>query len=595
MTTKMGKSGAITSTILGVILVGAILVLVNVISAGVFIRADLTEGKEFTISDATKEMLGELRDLVTITVYMSEDLPSQLSTLRRQISDMLDEYRNYGRGQVQIDFVDPAKDPQTEQKMRTLGIPQITAQILEKDQFQSVNIYLGIVVSYLDNQEVLPVVQDTYTLEYDLTAAILKVSRDRDYVVGVLTGPVEHEVNSDLTQMKELLDKQFTVRTVNLQEGQMEVADDIDLLIIAGPNSVSDGAKYRIDQYIMRGGRAIFMVDAIKLAEEGALQAVPVRSGVEDLLAHYGVRVQNSLALDRMNATASFSSGFIRYTLPYPYWLRAVPDLLNSVSPITNRLESLVLPWTAPLEIDMPIAEGDPITKIRELEEQQREAQKEMADRLGIDLPEEDSTAVADEEAPGEVADPGATRTATVLARTSPQCWTASGYYDLNPQQRFSPTGSDMTSRITAVAVSGRFGSFYQDRAVPSLSSQNADGEETLTPVTDDTPIPESPDTRVVVIGNAHFATDSFLAQFPANSVFLLNTIDWMTLGDRLISIRSRGATDRPLKVISDTAKSTVKVVGILGTPLLVIAFGLLRFGLRRKASAAREAQARMA
>ncbi len=600
MAGRIGKGGTMANTIVGILLVAVILVLVNVISAGTFTRLDLTEGKEFTISGATKDVLRDLNDLVTITVYMSERLPTQLSTLRRQISDILDEYRSFGRGRVQIDFVDPSGDPQLEQKMRSLGIPQIVAQTLERDQFQSVNIYLGMLVSFLDRQEVIPVVQDTYTLEYDLTAAIIKVGREKDYVVGVLSGPTEHDLNKHLGGLKEHLQKRFRVRSVDLRNGAAEVPAEVNLLIVAGPSRVPDRVEYQIDQYLMRGGRILFLVDAIRLPEEGGLQAIPVNSGIEDLLAHYGVRVQKALALDRLNATASFSSGYVRYTLPYPYWVKSVPDLLNAQHPITNRLESLVLPWVAPLEVDLTIGEGDPIEKIREIQKAEKEARREMADKLGVQLPEEqsggdeDSAAVSPETSTEQ---PEATLIASVLARTSPQAWTASGHYDLNPQQRFNPAGQKTSSIITAVTLSGRFESFYTDREVPALASADKaekGGEETIEAVAEETPITESPETQVLVVGNAQFATDSFLAQFPANSVFLQNAIDWMTLGDRLISIRSRGATDRPLKQISEATRSTLKLLCILGTPALVIIFGLVRFGIRRKTSAAQEAVVRV-
>ncbi len=596
MANRIGKGGAAAGTLFGIILVAAILVLVNVISAGNFFRLDLTEGKEFTISKATKEMVRDLEDLVTITVYMSEELPTQLSTLRRQISDILDEYRNFSRGNVQIEFVDPVSDPELEQRMRGLGIPMITAQTLEKDQFQSVNIYLGMLVSHLDKQEVIPVVQDTYTLEYDLTSAILKVASEKSYKVGVLAGNTMHSLDSSLTGMNELLQKQFTIVPVNLGDGTQEIAADIDLLILAGPNEVPDEIEYQIDQYLMRGGKIIFMVDAIRLAEGGGLQATPLRSGIEDLLAHYGVRVQNALAVDRAaNATASFSSGYVRYTLPYPYWVKSVPDLLNAEHPITNRLESIVLPWVAPIELDVEIAAGDPLAKIEEMAEAQREAQREIAEQLGVDLPEVEQEEEGDEAVTAAEQTTGALQ-AHVLARTSPQSWSISGHYDLNPQQRFAPAGGEVSPKITAVALTGTFDSYYNAQPVPQTQTPPVVPEEGEEVIAAPTPIGEptlrSPETQIIVIGNAQFATDQFLAQFGANTVFLQNAIDYLTLGDQLISIRSRGATDRPLKQVSATTRSSIKVAGMLGTPVLVILFGLVRFLARRKTMAAREAAA---
>ncbi|MCK4411963.1 MAG: GldG family protein [Candidatus Eisenbacteria sp.] len=621
MAAMTGKGRSSATTILGIILVAAILILINVIFSGTLVRIDLTEGQEFTISSATKEMLGNLRDLVTITVYMSEDLPPQLSTLRRQISDTLDEYRNYGRGHVQIDFVDPTESPEIEQRLRTLGIPQIMAQTVERDQLQVVNIYLGMVVSYLDRQEVLPVVQDTYTLEYDLTSAILKVSREDEYVVGILSGPTEHDTQTNLTGLQELLARQFRVQSINLGEGDEAVPGSIDLLLVVGPAQVPDRVQYQIDQYLMRGGRMIVLVDAVRLPEGGGLQALPVESGIEDLLAHYGVRPQKALVLDRSPfcAPASFSGGFVRYTLPYPYWPKTVPELLNAEHPITKRLESLVFPWVAPLELDVPIAPGDPLERIEELTAAEREARKEMARRMGLDVPPEEEAGTpagaerdpaADQEQAAGADEPGTEAggsettadrasgppvVATVLARSSPRSWSVSGRYDLNPQQNFLP--GETKAQILAVALSGRFTSYYQGREIPPVPSAAISGDDEkptpIEPEPTETPIFESPDTRMLVVGNAQFATDGFLGQFPENSLFLQNAVDWMTVGDQLISIRSRGATDRPLKPISDATKSTIKLLCILGAPLLVIAFGLIRFTVRRRSSSAQEVAVR--
>jgi len=594
MRASHGKSRRSTNTAIGIALVSAILVLVNVILSGVTLRLDLTEGKEFTMSRATRDVLGELRDLVTITVYMSEDLPPQLSTLRRQISDLLDEYRNYGRGRVQIDFVNPNQDPETEQRLRSLNIPQIMAQTVERDQLQVANIYLGMTISYLDRQEVIPVVQDTNTLEYDLTAAILKVSREKDYTIGLLGGPTLHDPGRALAGLHELLRQQYDVRVVNVGAGDEPVPDDIDLLIVAGPSQVPDAVQYQLDQFLMRGGRMIFLVDAIRLPEGGGLQAYPVDSGIEDLLAHYGVRVQQALVIDRaLNAPASFSGGFLRYTVPYPYWPKAVPELLNPVSPVTSRLESLVFPWVAPLEVDVPIGPGDPLEKVKELVEKDRAAREEMARQMGMQLPPEEEgeqaaasgggTGAAEEAAAGGVR-------ASVLARTSPKSWSVSGRYDLNPQQNFTP--GTMSSQILAVSLSGRFPSYYANHDVPALpaaASGTDEGAGLPAASSLGTPALQSPETQVIVVGNALFATDNFLGQFPENSLFLLNSIDWMTIGDRLIAIRSRGATDRPLAPVSDATKSTVKLLVLFGTPLLVVGFGLVRFTLRRRAWSARE------
>jgi ABC-2 type transport system permease protein len=589
----MGKGGRLGTSVAGVVLIAVILFLVNVILSGSLLRLDLTQGKEFTISKATREILGNLRDLTTITVYMSKDMPPQLSTLRRQVSDALEEYRSYGKGHIQIEFVDPGTDAETQRRLQGIGIPQIMAQTVQSDQLQVVNIYLGMTVAYLDRQEVLPVIENTENLEYDLTSAILKVSREKAYTIGVLTGPTEYDTTKNLTSLNELLQKQFSVRSVNIGAGDEAIPTDIDLLLVAGPAEVPDRVKYQIDQFVMRGGRTLFLVDPIRLPEGGGLQAYPLDAGIEDLLANYGVRVQKALVVDRaLCESASFSGGYVRYTLPYPFWPKTVPELLNQSLPVTAKLESLVFPWAAPLELDVPVAAGDPLGKIKELEASDRKARAEMAAKLGMETPPEGESGT-----PAPNTDTaGAPVVADVLVRTSPGAWAVSGRYDLNPQQPFVP--GKTAAQVLAVALTGRFKSFYSDHPVPPVSVPPA-GEGATPPAGTpalDAPVLESPpDTRILVVGNAQFATDSFMGQFPANSLFVLNAVDWMTLGDQLISIRSRGATDRPLATLSDGAKSRVKLICILGTPLLVIIGGIARFSMRRRVWSAQEVAAREA
>jgi len=95
--------------------------------------------------------------------------------------------------------------------------------------------------------------------------------------------------------------------------------------------------------------------------------------------------------------------------------------------------------------------------------------------------------------------------------------------------------------------------------------------------------IKESPESQIVVIGNSRFISNNFLTQFKDNQVFLLNIVDWLTLGEQLIGIRSRGATDRPLKEIKEYEKTLIKSLNMFGVPLLLILFGMLRFYLRRR------------
>lgn len=529
------------SSAAGILIVAGILVALNAISSRLFVRADLTEQKEFTVSPATKQILRELDDVVSIKVFFTRKLPPQLATLRQQIEDLLKEYRVYSGGKVQVRIFDPNVEPERAQEAQSMGIAQVQMNLLEKDQFQVTNVYMGLGIQYGDKVETIPFIQDASTLEYDLTSALLKATRDEQKTLGFLTGNQERTLDRDLEGIRAELAKQYEVRPVDLAAGRTAVSEQISTLIIAGSRSVPERVRYEVDQFLMRGGRVIFLLDSVTMNEQMGLSAVGSASGFEDLLSSYGVGIKSSLVLDARNSTASFSQGFMAFMVPYPFWPKVVRPDLDPQNPITSRLESLTLPWAAPLDVRLAVAQGSG----------------------AVEQPAQPS--------------PQPEVTATILARSSDKAWTQSGRYDLNPQSIFNARPQTTGERYPlAVALTGKFRSAYADKAPPPKP-----GDEGM--AAGETPLAESPLTQVIVVGNSQFMTNMFLRNFPENALFLQNAIDWMTLGTELISIRSRGATARPVREMSDGARTAVKIALTAGIPVLVIVAGLVRMAVRRR------------
>ena len=143
---------------------------------------------------------------------------------------------------------------------------------------------MGIAVLYEDKKEVLPVVQTTANLEYDLTSAILKVTSEEVKTVGFLSGHDEIDVfDQAFGPLRQELSKQYDVRKVPIDAGKT-IEADVATLIIAGPKKeLTEREKYEIDQFIMRGGRALFLIDPILIQYEG-LNVSPLKTGLNDLL-----------------------------------------------------------------------------------------------------------------------------------------------------------------------------------------------------------------------------------------------------------------------------------------------------------------------
>ena len=184
-------------------------------------------------------------------------------------------------------------------------------------------------------------------------------------------------------------------------------------------------------------------------------------------------------------------------------------------------------------------------------------------------------------------------KTVAVLAKSSPFSWTQQGFFDLNPRQNIMPRQDQLKPRTMAVAVSGSFVSFYADKSIPPVEKQDAAEEaadkESRKPDDsgpadkDRTVLKASPETRIIVVGNSRFITSDFPIQFEGNRAFFLNAIDWFTIGDYLINIRSRASGERPLQIVSEQAKTVLRAVNLLGVPLLLVLFGIVMFYLRRR------------
>jgi ABC-2 type transport system permease protein len=517
-----------------VLLVLAILALANYISQRRFVRLDLTKNREYTVTPATKRILAGLDDVVNVTAYFSKDLPPYMATLDRQVKDLLDEYRAFGGERLRVTFEDPGDDPRKEQQLQMLGIPKVQLNILEKEKAQVTNVYLGIAVQYGDKTEALPVVQSAANLEYDLTSAILKVTAAPPKV-GLLTGHGEPGMErGQLSLLSEALRKQYEVVPLDQAGGQPVPADVKTLLVVRPTETIPERDLYEIDQFVMRGGRLLALVDGTTLIAE-QLMMRPFESGMNTLLSRWGARVNSDLLVDASNVTTTFSSGFMSFLIPYPWFVRVLPENLDRKNPATAGLQSVVLPWVGSIELTAPV----------------------------------DTTGAA----------PAGGVSAEVLATTSAQSFRQSGGLSVNPQQRVAPSDpADLKEHPVAVALTGTFGSAFAGRPAPA-PDDSAAALLAPTPATRDASLP----TQVVVVADGDLAMDQFASQYPENQAFLMNVVDWLTLGDQLIAVRSRGNLVRPLKPVSDGARSAIKFANLLGVPLLVGAFGVVRWMNRRR------------
>jgi len=403
-----------------VIIIIGILAVVNFFSYQIFYRWDLTQGRIYSISKASKKTVGELDDIVNIKAYFSKSLPSQFIALRQEVADIMDEYQAFSNGKIKVEFIDPADDEDIQRELYIIGIPQLTFEVYEKDKVQLVKGYMGIAISFGDKTEAIPAIKrDTRDLEYQITTAIKKVTSEEIATIGFLTSQGTASLTDDMSIAYKELQKLYTVRQIELSEETTEVPVDIDTLIIAGPKEkFSEEQLKAINFFMVQGGSLMILLDGVTV--EKGLLANKNNTGLDSLLEKYGVKVNQNLVADVRNGMASFSQGFVTFSTSYPFWPKITNEGFNKENSAVANLENVILPWASTIDII-----------------------KEKFDEKNI---------------------------VTDLVFTTDKAWQVKDNFNINPQSLPVSQGEQKRYNL-AVAVSGKFNNAYPDKNEETSSS----------------------------------------------------------------------------------------------------------------------------
>jgi len=312
-------------------------------------RLDLTPGNAYTLSPATRALVGNLDDLVTIKLFVSRELPPEVSLLGRDVEDLLRDLRAAGGGNVRVVRLDPAGDSAALAEARTLGIPPIQFNVIGEAQLQIREGYMGVAVLYANAQETIPVIQRTDDLEYRLVSAIRTMTRTARPVVGFVADPMDEYVRQRTWRtLQEELRRQYDVRTVSLADSSAPGAD-LQVLVLAGaPDSLPADQEARLDVFFARGGGALVMAGGMTIDPQQPYFAMPRTVAWNAVLRPFGVAVRSDLVYDLMaNESVSLPTNFGRLLTAYPLWLRAASA---GASVINENLPSAFLPWSSSID-----------------------------------------------------------------------------------------------------------------------------------------------------------------------------------------------------------------------------------------------------
>jgi gliding motility-associatede transport system auxiliary component len=341
-----------------ILLVGLILIVVNLIGLNIFGRVDLTDDGVYSLSDASIELVRNLEDPVTITAFFSADLPAPYGTNRRFLKDKLDDYRAYGGQSIQYQFVDPADNEESRADAQRLGIPAVQIQVIESDAVQLKNAYMGVAIEYGGERETVPVIQDLSTLEYDITGAIRRLTRETQPQVGFLAGHGEPVPASSMQNFQQGLSRNYEVQTVTTTGSTLSSIPDA-LLVIGPADSLDVQTQQALDGYIMNGGKVAFLLNRVN-ADLQAGQASVMSVGLEPMLASYGMGLQENLIMDKKSSAISVQrqQGFFSFAQQIEYPFFPIATKFSADNMMVSRLRDLMFYYVSEVDTSITLPSG---------------------------------------------------------------------------------------------------------------------------------------------------------------------------------------------------------------------------------------------
>lgn len=314
--------------------VALILLLINVIGSYIYTRLDLTSEKRFSLSPTTKKLLSNMKSKVYVKVYLDGELQSGFLRLRNSAEDILKEMSNYSDGRITYDFVNPIKNATTEdekvkiyQELAAKGLNGINLKLQTEESYKEQLVFPCLNVSIDGRSEPVNFLEQQigYSaeeklnnsiigLEYKIGNAIKKLTHRKEYNIAIMQGHGEYSPEQLFDMARFLEESKYNITAVDVSARvQSKDGDSVgtwippntNLLIIARPTKpFSDVEKYRIDQFVMNGGKILWAIDAMDARleyirnAENMFMAHRFNLNLDDLLFKYGVRINPNLIQD---------------------------------------------------------------------------------------------------------------------------------------------------------------------------------------------------------------------------------------------------------------------------------------------------------
>jgi len=542
-----------------------IIVLLNFVGSFYFKRFDLTSEKRYTLAESTKNLLKNLDDEVYLKVYLNGDFNPGFSRLKNEAKEILDEFRAYSNKQVQYEFITPGEGITPEEKnnverqLYEKGLTPEEITLRGKDKTTQNRIWPGAILSYKGRETVWQIFNrqspgiDMETsinnsveeLEYSLTNSIRKLQRTKRPEVTFIQGHHELDTIRQYSFMKALSEYYDVNQTMITPGRELSALKGSDAIIISKPDSAfTDKEIYTIDQYIMKGGKVLWLIDPVLTNTDSLSRGFTLGLNrplnIEEMLFKYGVRLNPVLVQDIQCSYLNINVGFKGQPkfelLPWVYSPLVLPDIDH---PIVKNLDLIKFDFLSTI---------DTIASARKIKK-------------------------------------------TILLRTSKYTKTQPTPARISlamTKMRLKESQFVNSYQPVACLLEGEFTSFVENR-LPSALMNDTNFKH----------IDHGKKTKMIVVADGDVASNYYqrttgqvyplgydrnTQQTFANKVFLVNCVNYLLDDEGMLQLRSREVKLRLLdKKKINLQRGKWQFINVATPLLVVIAFALLQFYVRKR------------
>ncbi|WP_027378334.1 gliding motility-associated ABC transporter substrate-binding protein GldG [Chryseobacterium daeguense] len=525
------------------------------------IRLDLTKEKRYTLSDNTIKVLESVKKPLTVDVYLEGDFPASFKQLQSETKFMLEEFRKINP-KIDFKFIDPIKSNIPQDTLAAMGMAASQLEDIKDGKVSFIDIYPYALIRHNRIEYSIPLIiqkagisreelltKSIENLEYNLVSNIKNIAVDKRKKIGVLVNQDELSPNEFQGFMQLALESYDAGPIIPKNQTELTLADvpmlkQMSALVIAKPRKAfTDNEKVILDQYIMNGGKTLWMIDAVNaemdtLMGSQKVMPFPVDINMTDFFFNYGIRINPALVKDvkkfaLLRLVTGEVGGNPQYTsLPWPYFPLGIAEHNN---PITKNINPVKFEF--PTSIDTLGGRKNIKTNVL-FESSERTLLKQVPNY--VDLKE-----ISSVDSLGQMEKPS-------------------------------------TPKIYAVSLEGKFNSAYASR-IERKSYPGFKGS--------------SPENKMIIIADGDVGRNKVLKGEPlplgvdlltneqfGNEQFLRNALDYLLDDSNLMELRNRNIEERLLDRQRITEeKSNWQWFNLL-LPLLIIGIlGGLFFWLRKR------------